>query len=117
MAETTETVETAETVPVPTPAATPGADAASPRNRRKTRKGVVVSKSGAKSIVVQIERRRPHPKYGKVMRAFKKYHAHDEANAAHVGDTVEIVECRPLSRLKRWRLVRVITATEGAQQA
>jgi len=88
----------------------------SPRNMRKTRKGVVVSKSGSKSIVVQTERRRVHPQYSKVVRQFKKFHVHDEENAAKVGDKVEIVECRPLSRLKRWRLVRITTA-EGAKKA
>jgi len=88
----------------------------SQRNMRKTRKGVVVSKSGSKSIVVQTERRRVHPQYSKVVRQFKKFHVHDEENAAKVGDKVEIVECRPLSRLKRWRLVRITTA-EGAKKA
>lgn len=111
MSETTETA--AAQVPA---AATETAAAAAARNRRKTRKGVVVSKSGVKSIVVQTERRRVHPQYGKVVREFKKFHAHDEANTAKVGDAVEIVECRPLSRLKRWRLVRVMAASEGAQQ-
>jgi small subunit ribosomal protein S17 len=99
------------------PGAAPAAEADT-RHRRKVRRGVVVSKSGAKSIVVRCERRRPHPKYGKVLREFRRCHAHDEADAARVGDTVEIVECRPLSRLKRWRLVAVTQkAAEGAQPA
>jgi len=87
------------------------------RNSRKHRKGVVISKSGNKSIVVQFERRRVHPEYGKVVRQFKKYHAHDERNEAKVGDRVEIAECRPISRLKHWRLVTVLQAAEGAQKA
>jgi small subunit ribosomal protein S17 len=86
------------------------------RGSRKTRKGLVVSRMGNKSIVVQTERRKRHPKYGKVMRLFKKYHVHDEGNEAKVGDQVKIVECRPLSKLKRWRLVTVVAA-EGAAKA
>ncbi|MEI8242461.1 MAG: 30S ribosomal protein S17 [bacterium] len=87
------------------------------RNSRKHRKGVVISKSGNKSIVVQSERRRVHPEYGKVVRQFKKYHVHDESNEAKVGDQVEITECRPLSRLKHWRLVAVTQVAKGAQKA
>jgi small subunit ribosomal protein S17 len=79
------------------------------RGVRKERQGVVVSKSGAKSIVVQVERREPHPLYGKVVRSARRFHAHDESDRAKVGDGVRIVEMRPKSRLKRWRLVEVIT--------
>ena len=86
------------------------------RGSRKIRKGFVVSRMGDKSIVVQTERRKRHPKYGKVMRLFRKFHVHDERNEAQVGDQVTIVECRPLSKLKRWRLIAVMTA-EGAAQA
>lgn len=86
------------------------------RGSRKTRKGLVVSRMGDKSIVVQTERRKRHPKYGKVMRLFKKFHVHDERNEAQVGDRVKIVECRPLSKLKRWRLIAVMAA-EGAAKA
>ncbi len=78
------------------------------RGRRKERKGFVVSKSGNKTVVVLVERREPHPKYGKVMRHFKKFHTHDEKNEAAVGDKVKIVEARPMSRLKRWRLVEIL---------
>ncbi len=80
----------------------------SKRGVRKGRNGIVVSRSGDKSIVVRVETRRPHPLYGKVVRSFKKYHAHDEDNGAGVGDRVRIVETRPMSKLKRWRLIRVI---------
>ena len=76
------------------------------RGRRKVRKGIVISKSGEKSVIVQGERRELHPVYGKVVRKFKKYHAHDEENTAKVGDAVTIVETRPLSATKRWRIVK-----------
>ena len=77
------------------------------RGSRKVRKGTVVSKSGDKSIVVRVERRLRHPVYGKVVKASVKFHAHDEQNAAKVGDTVVIMETRPLSKTKRWRLVSI----------
>ncbi|MDD4024666.1 MAG: 30S ribosomal protein S17 [Kiritimatiellae bacterium] len=76
------------------------------RGARKVRKGIVVSKSGIKSVIVQGERRERHPLYGKVVRRFKKYHAHDEDNTARVGDKVTIMETRPLSATKRWRIVK-----------
>ena len=78
---------------------------------RKTRRGTVVSKSGDKTVVVLVERRYRHPLYGKELIAQKKFHAHDEANRAKVGDKVRIEECRPLSRMKRWRLVEIESAT------
>lgn len=74
---------------------------------RKQRKGKVVSKSGDKSIVVIVESRKPHPLYGKIVKQSSKFHAHDEDNVASVGDTVVIMETRPISKLKRWRLVEV----------
>ncbi len=77
------------------------------RGSRKVRKGTVVSKSGDKSIIVRVERRMLHPVYGKVVKASTKFHAHDEENAAKVGDTVVIMETRPLSKTKRWRLVSI----------
>ena len=76
------------------------------RNSRKVRQGVVVSDANDKTIVVQIKERKPHPIYKKMMTSTKKFHAHDENNEAHVGDTVRIMETRPLSKMKRWRLVR-----------
>jgi small subunit ribosomal protein S17 len=78
------------------------------RGTRKERMGVVISKSGDKSIVVRVERRTRHPLYEKVLKHHKKFHAHDEENQAAVGDSVKIKECRPLSRMKRWRVVEVI---------
>ena len=77
------------------------------RGTRKVSTGTVVSKSGDKSIVVRVERRLPHPIYGKIVKTSKKFHAHDAENAAKVGDTVTIMETRPLSKTKRWRLVSV----------
>ena len=78
------------------------------RGMRKERRGTVVSKSGDKTIVVLVERRTQHPLYGKVIRKHKKFHVHDAANAAQPGDKVRIVEARPMSRMKRWRLVEVL---------
>ena len=78
------------------------------RNRRKIRQGVVVSAKGDKTCVVEIKERKPHPIYGKMMTITKKLHAHDEHNAAGVGDTVQIMETRPISKLKRWRLAEII---------
>lgn len=75
------------------------------RKTRKTRRGVVVSKSGNKSVVVNIVRRERHPVYGKVIKIAKKFHAHDENNSAQVGDEVTIAETRPLSATKCWRVV------------
>ena len=78
------------------------------RNARKVRQGVVVSDVNDKTIVVSVEERKPHPIYKKMITTSKKYHAHDENNEAGVGDTVLIMETRPLSKMKRWRLVRVV---------
>ena len=76
------------------------------RAARKVRKGVVVSKMGAKSVVVQVTYREQHPVYGKVVVRSKKYHAHDDADTAKVGDNVVIMETRPMSATKRWRIVQ-----------
>lgn len=78
------------------------------RNLRRTITGVVTSDKMEKSITVAVERKIMHTKYGKYLKKTKKYHAHDEANDAKIGDKVVIMETRPLSKLKRWRLVDVI---------
>ena len=78
------------------------------RASRKVRQGTVVSDKQDKTIVVQVDRRTTHPLYGKTMNRSKHYHVHDEANDAGVGDTVRIVETRPISKLKRWRLDEVV---------
>jgi len=76
--------------------------------RRQERRGVVVSDKGDKTIVVKVDVIKSHPKYKKVIRSTVKFHAHDEANTAGVGDTVRIVETRPLSKQKRWRLAEIV---------
>ena len=78
------------------------------RNTRKQRQGTVVSDVQDKTIVVRVDRRTTHPLYGKSLRVSKKYHVHDEANEANVGDTVLIVETRPMSKLKHWRLAEIL---------
>ena len=78
------------------------------RNMRKIRQGVVVSDVNDKTIVVQIKERKAHPIYKKMMTTTKKFHAHDENNEAHVGDTVRIMETRPYSKMKRWRLMEIV---------
>ena len=78
------------------------------RNRRKTRRGVVVSRSGDKTCVVLVEERKPHKLYKKMLTRSAKFHVHDESNVSNVGDQVLIAETRPLSKLKRWRLVEVV---------
>jgi len=78
------------------------------RNARKTRIGLVVSDKMQKTVVVAIERRVPHPVYGKMVTRTRRLKAHDEQNEAKTGDTVRIMETRPLSKDKRWRLVEIV---------
>ena len=78
------------------------------RGTRKTRTGLVVSDKMTKTVVVAIERRVPHPVYGKMVTRTKRVKAHDEENSAKSGDTVRIVETRPLSKDKRWRVVEIV---------
>jgi small subunit ribosomal protein S17 len=78
------------------------------RGSRKTRVGVVVSNKAAKTLTVTVERRVSHPLYGKQLTRTKKYYAHDEEQQAREGDVVRIVETRPLSKTKRWRLVEIV---------
>ena len=86
------------------------------RGIRKERVGEVLSNKMAKTIVVRVERRFPHPQYKKVVTAYSKFYAHDEKNEAKVGDKVRIEETRPLSKTKRWRLIEVVErAQEQAQ--
>ncbi len=88
-------------------------DQGSERKLRKIRQGVVVSAGMDKSIVVRVERTVRHPLYKKVLKRSKKYMAHDQENTGQVGDLVRIMECRPMSRRKRWRLVEVMTRAEA----
>ena len=86
--ETTETIET--------------------RNRRKVRTGVVTSDKMQKTVVVTVKNLVKHPIYGRILKRNKKFKAHDENNDAHIGDTVEIMETRPLSKDKNWRVLRIV---------
>jgi len=87
---------------------TAAAQAAEERGRRKVREGLVVSDKMDKTVVVAVEDRKKHPKYGKVVRTTAKLKAHDEQNAAGIGDRVLLMETRPLSATKRWRLVDIL---------
>lgn len=78
------------------------------RGRRKVRQGIVVSDKMDKTVVVQIEQRKMHPVYGKIVKRSSKLKAHDETNDVHEGDTVRIAETRPTSKSKRWRVVEVV---------
>lgn len=86
------------------------------RGNRKERVGDVISNKMAKTIVVRVERRFPHPQFKKVVTAYKKFYAHDEKAEAKVGDRVRIEETRPLSKLKRWRLVAVVEKASGVDR-
>ena len=87
--------------------------AAAARGIRKQRVGEVVSDKMAKTIVVRVERRFPHPKFSKVVTSYKKFYAHDEKGEAKLGDQVRIDETRPLSATKRWRLVAIVEKASG----
>ena len=84
----------------------------SERGRRQERRGVVVSDAMDKTIVVKVDTIKAHPRYKKVVRRSVKFHAHDEQNSANVGDVVRIVETRPLSKTKHWKLVEVVEAAK-----
>ena len=99
MAETTTTTTTSEAA----------------RAKRKERVGEVISNKMAKTIVVRVERRFPHAKLRKVMTAYKKLYAHDEKSEAKVGDRVRIEETRPLSKIKRWRLMEIVERSRGVE--
>jgi small subunit ribosomal protein S17 len=85
------------------------------QSRRNEKVGNVVSTKMQKTIVVEVEMRKEHPKYKRVIKLSKKFYAHDEENSARVGDVVRIRETRPLSKLKRWRLLEVIRRSTLAQ--
>jgi len=89
------------------------ADACCERGQRKLLRGKVVSNKMDKTITVQVERVKRHPLYHKTLRVRRKFHAHDEANEARIGDMVEIASTRPLSKLKRWRLVQVLDRADA----
>jgi len=87
------------------------------RGHRKERQGKVIANKMAKTIIVRVERRFPHPRYKKVITAYSKFYAHDEKGEAKVGDLVLIQETRPLSKLKRWRLTQVVERSAEAPVA
>ena len=91
-----------------TPTETEAVESAAARGYRKTREGYVVSDKMDKTVVVAVEDRVKHPKYGKILRRTKKYKAHDEQNACGVGDRVLLMETRPLSATKRWRVAEIL---------
>lgn len=88
---------------------------AAPELRRQSKTGVVTSAQMQKTIVVKVTRLVQHHMYKRVLRVSKKFYAHDEQNEARPGDTVRIVETRPMSRLKRWRLAEIVARASGAQ--
>jgi small subunit ribosomal protein S17 len=104
MADTTKTTAAATPVEAQT-------------SRRNEKVGLVVSTKMQKTIVVEIEMRKAHPKYKRVMKSNKKFYAHDEQNSARVGDVVRIREARPLSKLKRWSLEEIVRRSSLAQLA
>jgi small subunit ribosomal protein S17 len=109
MSEEATTTDSKQAEPATAPAAAAPATAAErAEGLRKTRVGEVVSHSMDKTIVVRTVTRVPHPKFGKITKHVKKFYVHDEKNEAKLGDRVSITETRPLSRLKRWRLVEVL---------
>ena len=112
MADKDQEVETDEAAEVATEATAAPVEetssVATPRRSRKTRVGVVTSDRADKTVTVTVERTFAHPLYGKRVVRTKKYHAHDEANEHKVGDVVRIIETRPLSKTKRWRVVELI---------
>src|ERR1017187_874302 len=107
MANTPKTSDTAAT-------STAAATEAKP-SRRNEKVGIVVSTKMQKTIVVEIEIRKAHPKYKRVMKSNKKFYAHDELNSARIGDVVRIREARPLSKLKRWSLEEIVRRSSLSQ--
>jgi len=83
--------------------------------KSKVKEGLVVSDKMDKTVVVAVETRRIHPLYKKAIRVTKKYKAHDENNACKIGDTVKIIETRPLSKEKRWRVIEIMSKKEAAE--
>src|SRR5882762_2651076 len=96
-----------------TPAGAPGSTEKTRTTGRRTLEGIVTRDKMSKTRRVEVERLVRHPKYGKFVKRRTVCYAHDEKNESHLGDTVEIIESRPLSKTKRWRLVRVVTRAPG----
>ena len=87
------------------------------KGQRKVREGEVISSKSNKTVVVRVSRRIGHTRYKKIITVYKKFHVHDEKNEAQLGDAVEIMETRPLSKTKRWRLLRIVKRGELALAA
>lgn len=100
-----------------TPAEQASSSAPASTSKRNEKVGLVVSTKMAKTIVVETEMRKAHPKYKRVLKSNKKFYAHDEQNSARVGDMVRIRESRPLSKLKRWTLEEIIRRSSLSQAA
>ena len=103
----------ADTDSSPATTSAPGSQAELARAKRKERLGEVISNKMTKTIIVRVERRFPHPRFKKVVTGYKKFYAHDEKSEAKVGDRVRIQETRPLSKMKRWRLMEVVERGTG----
>ena len=111
MSDTTDPTPTPAATPAPTPAPAPAAPTSAPTsrvNRRKVREGLVSSAVQDKTVVVNVVERVRHPRYAKTVQRTKHFYAHDEGNEVRVGDRVRIQETRPISKLKRWRVVEVL---------
>ena len=110
MSETSENPTTAESAPAvaASPSSAPAASSASERSARKMREGTVVSDAMDKTVVVAVTERVRHPRYNTFVQRTKRLYVHDEANDVNVGDRVRVMETRPLSRSKRWRVVEVL---------
>ena len=107
MSDTTENTSTETTTAEPAPAAAPAGATTRP-NARKVREGVVASTSMDKTIIVSVVDRVRHPRYAKTVQSTKRLYVHDDANDARPGDRVRVQETRPLSKLKRWRLLEIL---------
>ena len=105
---TDEVTDETQPATVPDAAAAGRRESDAPRSRRKVREGVVVSNGMDKTVVVAVVERVRHPKYNKTVLQTKKLHVHDETNDVNVGDRVRVMECRPLSKQKRWRVTDVL---------
>lgn len=115
MSDQVETADPVETVETPDPVETvdTAAEQDDARRRRKIRTGVVISDKGDKTVTVLVERQFAHPLYGKQIRKTKKFHAHDENNEYKDGDVVRIMETRPMSKTKRWRVLELADGSKS----
>jgi len=85
------------------------------REKKKVREGVVISNAMDKTVKVEVVRRHPHPLYGKIVKTRSSLNAHDERNECRLGDKVQVVESRPISKLKRWAVLKILSSSEGSE--